>query len=132
MSYCLCYLIVLNGSHIVMPHHRIKASAKHTGYLRFRYNKLVYYVTPQTVHQAFYAPVVGYYACLLDNTLLVVSGMDIDKHPDPRNKGAFLIRNDNEEFTVQACNVTFLGEFLLVSKPNYNNFHYARQHTAVR
>ena len=51
-----------------------QASVKHRGYLRFRYNKLVYYVTPQTVHQAFYAPVVGYYACLLDNQLLVISG----------------------------------------------------------
>ena len=41
-------------------------------------HKLVYYVTPQTVHQAFYAPVVGYYACLLDNQLAVVSGRDLD------------------------------------------------------
>ena len=24
VSYCLCYLIVLNGSQIIMPHHRIK------------------------------------------------------------------------------------------------------------
>ena len=27
VSYCLCYLIVLNGSQIVMPHHRIKVGA---------------------------------------------------------------------------------------------------------
>ena len=103
VSFCLCYQVILNGAHIVIPQHRIKPSKRHSGYLRFRYNKMVYYITPQTVTQAFYAPVVGYYSIVIDEKVVVVSGREMEKDPD--HDDIYIIRYNNDTFRVNSLSL---------------------------
>ena len=111
VSFCLCYQIILNGAHIVIPQHRIKQSKRHTGYMRFRYNKMVYYITPQTITQAFYAPVVGYYSIVIDEKIIVVSGREMEKHPEIED--TYIIRHGGIISHVHSTNICFLGEYVL-------------------
>lgn len=111
VSFCLCYQIILNGAHIVIPQHRIKQSKRHSGYLRFRYNKMVYYITPQTITQAFYAPVVGYYSIVIDEKVVVVSGREMEKHSEKED--TYIIRYNNDTFEVNSTAISFLGEYVL-------------------
>ena len=111
VSFCLCYQIILNGAHIVIPQHRIKQSKRHSGYLRFRYNKMVYYITPQTITQAFYAPVVGYYSIVIDEKVVVVSGREMEKHSEKED--TYIIRYNNDTFEVSSTAISFLGEYVL-------------------
>ena len=111
VSFCLCYQIILNGAHIVIPQHRMKQSKRHSGYMRFRYNKMVYYITPQTITQAFYAPVVGYYSIVVDEKVIVVSGREMEKHPEKED--TFIIRHGGDISEVHSTNISFLGEYVL-------------------
>ncbi|KAL5251076.1 hypothetical protein ACHWQZ_G016707 [Mnemiopsis leidyi] len=111
VSFCLCYQIILNGAHIVIPQHRIKQSKRHAGYLRFRYNKMVYYITPQTITQAFYAPVVGYYSIVIDEKVVVVSGREMEKHAEKED--TYIIRYNNDTYEVNSTAISFLGEYVL-------------------
>jgi len=111
VSFCLCYQIILNGAHIVIPQHRMKQSKRHPGYMRFRYNKMVYYITPQTITQAFYAPVVGYYSIVVDEKVIVVSGREMEKHPEKED--TYIIRHGGDISEVHSTNISFLGEYVL-------------------